>query len=285
MISLIHGKGFVAYGHDKYEKKTKLIIKIVIITITILLLIYYISNTIIYNKIRRGDDIGEFTLNGNTLPYSFNIFSGLFEGFPVKILLVEACYYRNVEAVKILLKNGADPNFFFNGDFSSLEATFYSGPRTEDAYQIIKLLIDYGADPNKYGSYYFPDTLVMAIKPSVENYDTKILRLLLDNGLLTCPNATNILHTIILNDNLELVSEMVNDYGWDINLCNGKGKTPLVYTVSYNYKSRQPELSTIETLLSLGADPTIRDNDGKTAYDYAVELGYTEIAEILKPIE
>ena len=33
-------------------------------------------------------------------------------------------------------------------------------------------------------------------------------------------------------------------------------------------------------LLEIGADKTIKDNEGKTAYDYAVEYGYMKIAEI-----
>jgi len=39
----------------------------------------------------------------------------------------------------------------------------------------------------------------------------------------------------------------------------------------------------LKFLLENGADKSIKDNDGKTAYDYAVENGNTELAELLKP--
>lgn len=38
---------------------------------------------------------------------------------------------------------------------------------------------------------------------------------------------------------------------------------------------------TIAQMLQIGADPSAKDKDGKTAYDYAVENGYTECAKLL----
>ena len=37
------------------------------------------------------------------------------------------------------------------------------------------------------------------------------------------------------------------------------------------------------SLLELGADKFHKNSEGKTAYDYAVEQGFVELAEILKP--
>ena len=36
-----------------------------------------------------------------------------------------------------------------------------------------------------------------------------------------------------------------------------------------------------EILLARGADTSLMDNDGKTAYDYAVEHGHEDVAKIL----
>ena len=46
-------------------------------------------------------------------------------------------------------------------------------------------------------------------------------------------------------------------------------------------KNDQAEI--IELLLELGADKSIKNNDGKTAYDLALEKGHRELAELLKP--
>lgn len=64
------------------------------------------------------------------------------------------------------------------------------------------------------------------------------------------------------------------------NLLNEKdanGDTPLFYAVRTNH------FSNCEFLISEGADVNIRNNEGKTAYDVAVELGYEECIEILEP--
>jgi ankyrin repeat protein len=38
----------------------------------------------------------------------------------------------------------------------------------------------------------------------------------------------------------------------------------------------------VEVLLKNGADATIKDNDGKTPIDYAREMGYTHLLDVLK---
>ena len=40
---------------------------------------------------------------------------------------------------------------------------------------------------------------------------------------------------------------------------------------------------TLTLLLKLGADKSLTDANGKTAFDYAVERGFVELAEIIKP--
>jgi hypothetical protein len=57
-------------------------------------------------------------------------------------------------------------------------------------------------------------------------------------------------------------------------------KSPLIRSV-LSRSERTEEI--IELLLIYGADKSYKDSSGKTAYDYAVEEGYLEIAELLKP--
>ena len=49
------------------------------------------------------------------------------------------------------------------------------------------------------------------------------------------------------------------------------------------HKSSLQKNEFAEYLLSKGIDTQKADTFGKTAYDYAIENGYTELAELLKP--
>lgn len=62
-----------------------------------------------------------------------------------------------------------------------------------------------------------------------------------------------------------------------LNEKDANGDTPLFYAV------RENNFNNCEFLISEGVDVNIRNNEGKTAYDVAVELGYDECIEILEP--
>ena len=53
------------------------------------------------------------------------------------------------------------------------------------------------------------------------------------------------------------------------------GWTPIFYAVRSN------EVSIVAELLKCGADPYFKDITGKSAYDIAVEKGYTEITKLV----
>ncbi len=63
--------------------------------------------------------------------------------------------------------------------------------------------------------------------------------------------------------------------GIDVNT-NVHGCTPLHCAARYGHKE------VAELLITKGADINAKDDGGKTALSYAVEGGYTEIAEILR---
>jgi hypothetical protein len=62
----------------------------------------------------------------------------------------------------------------------------------------------------------------------------------------------------------DLVDERLS-WGIDPNCTFAKGRTPLIA----NVKSTSPSAATVESLLKHGADPTILDEAGLTALDYA----------------
>jgi ankyrin repeat protein len=48
------------------------------------------------------------------------------------------------------------------------------------------------------------------------------------------------------------------------------------------YAAERGRVEAVQTLLEDGADRTIRDNTGRTAYDHAVEQEYPEVVAILQ---
>ena len=65
-------------------------------------------------------------------------------------------------------------------------------------------------------------------------------------------------------------------YKPDINLKNAFGLTALMIACKWNYES------TVELLLKNNADVTIKDDIGKTAYDYAKERKHNSICKMLE---
>lgn len=65
----------------------------------------------------------------------------------------------------------------------------------------------------------------------------------------------------------------------DVNTKDDWDATPIITAV---YSESGSEMEMVQLLLDYGADPTAVDADGMTAYDYAIDYGYTELSELLK---
>lgn len=80
----------------------------------------------------------------------------------------------------------------------------------------------------------------------------------------------------------EIIKKLINS-GADCNL-TWKGtygsKSPLICAV---VSESEETIDIIKLLMDNGADKSLKDNRGKTAYDYAIEEGNLELAELLKP--
>ena len=160
----------------------------------------------------------KFNLNQYDALKIFEFFEGI-----RRTPLQEACYLENPYYVEKLLENGADPNYPKLGkedtDLLPLPlATGYSIVdlnHTQNAVKIVKMLLEYGADPN----------------------------VILPRGR-TC-----------LIDIVALNPKYYNEYHYEI----------------------------VKLLVEYGTDISIKDQDGFTAYDYAVKYNRTELYDLLKP--
>lgn len=83
------------------------------------------------------------------------------------------------------------------------------------------------------------------------------------------------LHIAVMEDNYEAAQYLLQQ-GADPNTMDDYEYSPLFEAITYE------DYEMIELLLTSGADKTMKDPDGYDAYQYAIDFGYTEIAEYIK---
>ena len=113
----------------------------------------------------------------------------------------------------------------------------------------------------------------------VANDFPKITRILDDDpGLVNRAGYKDlpVIELAVSRSSVEVVEFLIHR-GAVFNRCVGiSGATALHQAVARDRKE------TVEVLLRHGADLTLKDNEGSTAYDEAVALGRTEITEMLR---
>jgi len=242
-------------------------------------------------QIQAGKDIDTDIADATTAPPFIRPLLNLIEA-DIDIPLVEACYYNNLQAVEVLLENGADPNFYLDGSWSPMEAAvaWRAGEDPENVLPIMKLLYEHGADIDGYGSYgsalYHISSAFVLGKSEHSEQNIEILFWLLDNGAnpVLSEDGSTVLHYVVRGAHPELVSVLIEQYSFDVNARGYMQRTPLISAVSYtvSWQDEQVTKQIVQELLAHGADASATDEDGKTAYDYAVERGYDEVAALLE---
>lgn len=200
-------------------------------------------------------------------------------------LLIEAIRYgeeKKIQLVEILLRFGADPNLLppDNRNPSILTTAVWYG--YEDSFVLSKLLLFHEADPNIRES----NALC-----SVSNFE--LLKLFIKFGgdtNVVCRSGQNLLHVSAnISDNYDSIEYFINN-GFAVNSADNDGNTALHLTLPRQGGIWQyPSPSIIATLLSLGADMNVENNDGVSALDKIQEMmdvncsgGRTETQEICK---
>ena len=283
------------------SKKGKRILTIVITIVAFILIIAvsltafaavkiysYMEVTALCGQIQAGENIDTNIANAITAPLFIRPLLNMIEA-DIDIPLVEACYYKNLQAVEVLLDNGADPNFYLDGGWSPMEAAAVGCSRNpEKSLTIMKLLYEHGADIDGFGSHgtaLYHVCIGLIGERKNEEQELEILFWLLDNGADPIVGASNttVLHFAVRSANPELIPVLIEQYGLDVNARGYKQKTPLISAVCYEVDSQDEQITKaiVMELLAHGADATAADEDGKTAYDYAVERGYDEVAALL----
>ena len=93
------------------------------------------------------------------------------------------------------------------------------------------------------------------------------------------------LHRAVMYQNLELIQYILDEEKYDINDRDESGQTCLFSLVPVEYPDSYDQTwkrETLNLLIRYGADANIKDTDGKTVYDYAVEAHDDYLAGLLK---
>lgn len=197
--------------------------------------------------------------------------------------LGEACYMGNIEIVEILVKNGADVNL--GAKLTPLSLIYFYKP--QNWYDISFYLLENGASLNYEGHNSATNVLtyivmsrpgIMSAENGKENSAEVLLAFhyALENCDQSKINFMRVLQHSTTFDRIEIVTFLLDGGYCDVN-DTSVGMTALMFA------ARDSTLEMVQLLLDYGADKNIKDSDGKTAYDYAVDRGFMELAEILKP--
>ncbi len=158
----------------------------------------------------------------------------------IKIPLVVACRSGNYEMVEKLLKIGADPNKYLNGNFSPLEAAFIEN--NENRFQIAELLISYGADVNLHGSIQSPLFLELSRLTYLSGDDAEQHKICCQSIILLLQNGANttndkgdtIVHYLAAANEVTLLNELMPFCKEHLNVQNNSGETPIMWAMEEN---------------------------------------------------
>lgn len=208
----------------------------------------------------------------------------------------------NVEVVKYLLDNGANPNVSFididsfiklkysngvgnfqyddlilrklEGDVNALQDgnTLLHNAVLLGNENIVKLLIDYKANVNKANN-----NGITPLHLAAWNGLTKIIYILIENGAdpnIRFYDSNTLLHYESMNGN-DSIAELLLKHNADANIQNKLGLTPLHYSAWYG----MPYLT--DLLLYYGAKVNIHDNNGFTPLMFSTYSGAFLSAKVL----
>lgn len=222
------------------------------------------------------------------------IFAALCE-YPIQPPLLWACAESNYELVKLYLEHGANVNATaYQSSYNAMLATLCYHKLGENRFEIAKLLMEHGFDLITQQDEYSYDSLYASIEikeddlPETKKASYELFRQMVkafEEKGLSIRNRTydvncNIFTVAAKRNHAAAMQFLLENGYYTINETDAFGRTALTALLWYgNYSPQKYE--TAAYLLSQGADPTVRDYDGKSAIDYAKEIGDAQLLSLL----
>jgi ankyrin repeat protein len=231
-------------------------------------------------------------------------------GASPNLALLRASREGNVKAVEVLLAAGADPNYFDDlGETPLMVAcSADSGPdalrqTTRDFTAVRQLLLKAGARVNDQDTRDFTPLHHAVARNAID----AVKSLVHDDTSPTEIHAT-VLHLAANNASPEIIKSLL-DAGWDPNAYDQEGSTPLHYAagkgarqsltgMSRSFASTDAEsqqwldealkkmetrlVAKISVLINAGADPSLKNKDGKSPIEIAETEGLKSVVDELK---
>ena len=209
-----------------------------------------------------------------------------YQGFRGRTALFCALEYNrkeNIEMVKLLIKNKADVNIAYDGDYEN-EETPLMYAAMKGYKETVKILIENKADINKR-NIYNANALIYAYMYGHDD----IANILLQNGsdsLDKSLKVCNLNKETLLSYDVPLITAAVYstnevflqkliDNGANVNYKNYDEKTALIEAASYN------NINAVKVLIKNNADLNVQNKQGKTALMWACHSGNLEMTKML----
>lgn len=196
--------------------------------------------------------------------------------------LITACEKGNEKIISLLLDSGADINKKDNYTGQTPLLAALHGTKA-NRFSIAMFLLEKGADAFAVQNTTSPleETLVVLDSDNAQTIKDgfELFKYLIEKqvGMDICRGKENVLTFATRYGNYNVVEFLIKENCFDVNSKDLAGDTALIVAT----KNNQTQI--MQLLLGLGADKSLKDAKEKTAYDYAVERGFVEFAELLKP--
>lgn len=195
--------------------------------------------------------------------------------------LITACKKGNYEIVNLLVLAGADINKVDNCTEETPLIAALQGTK-QNRFSLAFYLIEHGADVHKkqQSNSVFQETLLVSDVDSPETVQEgfSLFQYLMEENVdisISFPPG-NALNYAVRYNNYSVVKYFLENGYFAVNEKDCNGDTALIVASKYN------RLEIAELLVQFGATLDVTDSVNKTAYSYAVENGYAEIAELLQ---
>lgn len=180
-------------------------------------------------------------------------------------LTIAAASRDSAAAIQSLLQAGAEPDPPEGVRVKNTPLVFAS---MAGDFENVRLLLAHGAKPSA------------ALPQAVTFGYPDIVRALIAAGAparLTESSGINLLHWAAIANRPDVIPALA-DAGVPVNAKDGSGFTPLMYAATIDFG----DTGTLRALLKAGADPSIRNGEGRTAVEQARHFRHTDIESVLK---